>query len=125
LQQVVANSWESGFRGHLDRLLEGYVDWNAGFFHIINNDDIIFQANRTGANSRGYFDNVGKTLRQGVEVGLSGLFFDRWHWSANYTFIDATYQTRFSSLSPAHPLATEALLMCALVAKYQAFLHIS
>lgn len=107
LQQVVANSWESGFRGRLSPLFLGGVDWNAGFFHVTNNDDIIFQADRTGASSRGYFDNVGKTQRQGVEAGLAGLFFERWRWSANYTFINATYQTGFSSLSPAHPMADD------------------
>lgn len=107
LQQVVANSWESGFRGHLGNLLDGHLDWNAGFFYVINDDDIIFQADRTGANSRGYFANVGKTQRQGAELGLSGDFYQRWRWSANYSFIDATYQTGFASLSPAHPLADE------------------
>lgn len=107
LQQVVANSWEGGFRGKLKLLPMGQMNWNAGFFHVINNNDIIFQADRTGASSRGYFDNVGKTQRQGAEAGLSGLFYERWHWSANYTFIDATYQTAFSSLSPAHPGADE------------------
>lgn len=105
LAQVVANSWEAGFRGDLKQLPEGRMHWNAGFFHVINNNDIIFQAQRTGGGgTRGYFENVGKTQRQGAEAGLSGVFFDdRWRWSANYTFIDATYQSAFDSLSPANP----------------------
>jgi outer membrane receptor protein involved in Fe transport len=104
LAQVVANSWEAGFRGRFTKLSDDFdINWNAGFFHVINNDDIIFQADRTGASSRGYFENVGKTQRQGAELGLSGTAYQRLRWTANYTFIDATYQTGFSSLSPAHP----------------------
>jgi len=106
LKQVVANTWESGFRGRLARLAPGPVDWNAGFFHIINNDDIVFQSD-AGVNTRGYFTNVGKTQRQGAEAGLSGLFYERWRWSANYSFIDATYQSPFLSLSPANPNAVD------------------
>ncbi len=107
LAQVVANSWEAGFRGRFTKLSDDFdINWNAGFFHVINNDDIIFQADRTGASSRGYFENVGKTQRQGAELGLSGTAYQRLRWTANYTYIDATYQTGFSSLSPAHPDAS-------------------
>ena len=72
LAQVVANTWEAGFRGDLKRLpFEGTVHWNAGFFHVINNNDIIWQSNGN-VNSMGWFENVGKTQRQGAEAGLSG-----------------------------------------------------
>ncbi|MGY6276631.1 TonB-dependent receptor [Methylomonas sp. MgM2] len=104
LQQVVANNWETGFRGRLKQLMNGYMDWNAGFFHIVNNNDIIWQGDGS-INSMGYFANVGKTQRQGAEVGLSGVFYDRWRWSANYTYIDATYQTSFLSQNAANPEA--------------------
>ena len=106
LAQVVANTWEAGFRGDLKRLpVEGSVHWNAGFFHVINNNDIIWQSNGN-VNSMGWFENVGKTQRQGAEAGLSGLFMDnRLRWSANYTFIDATYQSEFGSPNAAHPQA--------------------
>ena len=111
LAQVVTNSWESGFRGRLKNVDWGYIDWHAGFFHITNNNEIIFQAQRVGGGgTRGYFENVGKTLRQGAEAGLSGEFFDRWRWSANYSYIDATYQASFASLSPAHPEAIDEVI---------------
>lgn len=106
LAQVVANTWESGFRGRLRNLLDGHVDWNAGFFHVVNNNDIIWQGNGA-VNGMGYFANVGKTQRQGAEVGLSGVFYERWRWSANYTFIDASYQTAFLSQNGAHPDADD------------------
>ena len=104
LAQVVANTWEAGFRGDLKRLpFEGRVHWNAGFFHVINNNDIIWQGNGA-VNGMGFFENVGKTQRQGAEAGLAGAFFDnRWRWSANYTFIDAIYQATFATPNAAHP----------------------
>lgn len=109
LQQVVANSWESGFRGRFKNLMDGNVKWNAGFFHVINNNDIVWQGNGA-VNGMGFFENVGKTQRQGAEAGLSGLFFDeRWRWSANYTFIDATYQSSFGSPNGAHPKAIDGV----------------
>ncbi|MCQ8104221.1 TonB-dependent receptor [Methylomonas sp. SURF-2] len=110
LAQVVANTWEAGLRGDLKKLpFEGRVHWNAGFFHVINNNDILWQGNGA-VNGMGYFENVGKTQRQGAEAGLSGLFFDnRWRWSANYTYIDATYQSPFGSPNGAHPDAVDGV----------------
>ena len=109
LQQVVANTWEAGFRGDLKQLPIGRMHWNAGFFHVINNNDILWQGNGA-VNGMGYFENVGKTQRQGAEAGLSGVFFDdRLRWAANYTFIDATYQAYFGSPNGAHPDAVDGV----------------
>lgn len=109
LQQIVANTWEAGFRGDLKQLSIGSMHWNAGFFHVINNNDILWQGNGA-VNGMGYFENVGKTQRQGAEAGLSGLFFDdRLRWAANYTFIDATYQAYFGSPNGAHPNAVDGV----------------
>lgn len=105
LKQVVANTWETGFRGRLNNLLNGHMDWNLGFFHTINNNDIIFQSTGGVAANTGYFANVGQTQRQGIELGLSGKFYDRWRWSSNYSYIDATFQTPFLSHSPNNPAA--------------------
>lgn len=110
LAQVVSNTWETGFRGRLNQLSDDAdIHWNAGFFHVINNNDILWQGNGA-VNGMGYFENVGKTQRQGAEAGLSGLFFDdRWRWSANYTFVDATYQTAFGSPNAANPYAVDGV----------------
>ena len=43
--------------------------------------------------TRGYFSNVGKTKRQGIELGLSGLALDSLNWYISYGFVDATYQS--------------------------------
>jgi outer membrane receptor protein involved in Fe transport len=103
LDQVVATTWEAGFRGQFDNLLDGSLNWNVGYFHTINDDDIIFKSTSAGATNAGYFDNIGKTRRQGFEVGLSTNLFERWRMSTNYSYIDAEYRTAFKSNSPSNP----------------------
>ncbi len=106
LAQVVAKTWEAGFRGNLDELLgKGDLSWNAGFFHTTNHNDIIF--NRGGGSiSEGFFSNVGQTLRYGVETGLSvnvpDLFsdIDDWHFSTNYTYLNARFLDGFTIQNP-------------------------
>ncbi len=105
LDQVVAKTWETGLRGRFRNVLNGHINWNIGYFNAVNHNDIIFQSAGT-ANSSGYFANVGKTQRQGVELGLSSAFFDRWRMSLNYSLIDATYLTPFVAQSPSHPNAS-------------------
>ncbi len=104
LEQVVAKSWEVGFRGNFSNVLDGGVQWNLGYFNTTNHNDIIFQSAGT-ANSAGYFDNVGKTRRQGVELGLSSSFFDRWRMALNYSYINAVFLTPYASHSPSNPYA--------------------
>ncbi|MCQ8182174.1 TonB-dependent receptor [Methylomonas sp. SURF-1] len=105
LKQVVANTFETGLRGRLKNLLPGYLDWNLALFRTINNDDIIFKSTGGVGSNLGYFDNVGSTLRQGVELGLNGNFYERWRWSTHYTYIDASFETGFLSSSPNNPMA--------------------
>ena len=103
LNQVVSTTWEAGFRGRFDDLLDGDVNWNIGLFHTINDDDIIFQSTSSGATNAGFFDNIGKTRRRGIEVGLSTNFFERWRMSTHYSYIDAQFRTAFKSNSPSNP----------------------
>jgi outer membrane receptor protein involved in Fe transport len=85
LKQVVSKTWEAGLRGRIN----GTLKWHAGVFSTTNIDDIMFVAAST---SQGYFENFGKTRRQGLEAGLSGVSGD-WDWGVNYTWLDATYQS--------------------------------
>lgn len=86
LKQVVAKTWEAGFRGGASKALQ----WSAGAFRADNLDDILFVASpQTGY---GYFQNFGKTRRQGLELGVSGSE-GKFSFSANYTLLDATYQS--------------------------------
>ncbi len=86
LKQVITQNWETGFRG----MLPGKVNWSLGYFNILNTNDIQFVAARTSG--YGYFKNFGKTQRQGIEASLYRRVED-WSIGANYTYLDATYQS--------------------------------
>jgi outer membrane receptor protein involved in Fe transport len=89
LEQVVARTVELGLRGNLpdQRLM-----WSADLFHTTNSNDIQFVATATNA---GYFDNVGSTRRQGLDLSLGGKS-GRLTWHVAYSFVDATFQSSFT-----------------------------
>ena len=99
LKKVVAKTWEGGVRGKLDK----NVSWNAGAYTTQNDDDIQFIASGI-VPTQGFFQNVGKTRRQGLELGLNGKF-DALTLAANYGFVDATYESDFVVGSPANSVA--------------------
>ena len=86
LKPVVSHTLETGLRGKFSAALK----WNLSFYETINTNDILFLNVDT---TRGYFSNVGKTKRQGIELGLSGLALDSLNWYISYGFVDATYQS--------------------------------
>jgi outer membrane cobalamin receptor len=87
LEQVVSRTFEAGARGVFAQELH----WSIDLFSTDNTDDIQFVATTT---SQGYFANVGKTRRQGFDLALGGkLAALTWH--ASYSFVDATYRSRF------------------------------
>ncbi|WP_415905772.1 TonB-dependent receptor [Neptuniibacter sp. QD48_55] len=96
LEQVVAKSFEVGVRGNS----AGY-GWSAGAFHTMNHDDIIFQNAGTLA-SEGYFANVGKTRRMGIELAANKQY-ENVAVGISYTWMDATFQTPFNSVSTNNP----------------------
>lgn len=85
LRQVVTRTWEAGLRGTVRGMR-----WNAGVFKADNADDILFVADNSAG--FGYFRNVGKTRRQGLELGLEGRagVLD---FSGSYTWLDATFRS--------------------------------
>lgn len=87
LNQVVAKTYEFGGRGKLT----DSMNWNAGVYHATNHDDIQFVASNLLAGA-GYFKNVGRTQRQGLDLGLNGIA-DKFKWSASYSYIRATYDS--------------------------------
>ena len=104
LEQVVATTFEAGLRGRILGLPADLdINWNAGLFTTTNADDIIFVNSGTGTGS-GFFKNVGDTRRRGLEAGIRG-DWDRLGWFANYSLVDATFETAFTVASANHPLA--------------------
>jgi outer membrane receptor protein involved in Fe transport len=86
LDEVLTRTFEAGLRGRSGSALS----WTAGVFRAENHDDILFVAGeQTGY---GYFRNVGKTRRQGVELGLNGRAAS-FRYGAHYTYLDATFQS--------------------------------
>jgi len=98
LEQVVAKSWEGGFRG----TVANNVQWNVGLFTTTNHDDIIFNTTNALSASEGFFQNAGNTRRQGVELGLSGEQ-GAFSWGANYSYVDAEFRSPITLNSEAHP----------------------
>jgi iron complex outermembrane recepter protein len=91
LDQVISRTWELGARGRLF----GAVDWVVSGFHTDNHDDILFISSGTSA---GFFDNVAKTRRQGLELGLNANY-GKWGWAANYSYIRAQFRSGACILS--------------------------
>lgn len=102
LDQVVSKSWEAGLRGQVKS-----VNWTAGVFHTTNKDDIIFipvDEGVPGNLNNGFFDNVGETKRQGIELGLNGaLVNERLNWFTNYSYVDATFESSFDVYNANNP----------------------
>jgi outer membrane receptor protein involved in Fe transport len=88
LEQVIARTFEVGARGNTD---DKALNWSVDVFHTVNSNDIQFIATTT---SQGYFNNVGKTLRQGADFAVGGKIAHL-SWHVVYSFVDATYQSNF------------------------------
>ena len=88
LKAVVSKTYEAGFRGNFSPQLR----WRAAVFRSTLYDDILF--NQTNA-VQGYFANVGKTRRQGVEVSLDGAN-NRLDYAVAAGWVDATFQSPFT-----------------------------
>jgi iron complex outermembrane recepter protein len=124
LQQVVSHTYEGGLRGELGTSSAAQVatkeqdagatqkpwvlTWSLGVFHTNTTNDIINVASAV-VPMFGYFQNAAKTLREGVEA-KAAYSWDRWTVSANYTFIDATYQTNLILQSPNNPASADGLI---------------
>jgi outer membrane receptor protein involved in Fe transport len=88
LKQVVARTLEVGLRGNPP---DQRLVWSADVFHTINSNDIQFVAAST---NQGYFDNVGSTRRQGIDLAIGGKEGGL-NWHLTYSYVDATFQSSF------------------------------
>jgi iron complex outermembrane receptor protein len=99
---VVSHTIEGGVRGNFGATDRDRLSWAFGMFHTENSDDILDVASAVPL--RGFFQNAGTTLRQGIEAKVN-YRHDRWNAYANYTFIDATYRDALTIASPQNPAA--------------------
>jgi iron complex outermembrane receptor protein len=101
LRQVVAHTTEFGVRGRITDAssVDSRLTWNLGVFRTDLDDDIYGVATSV---SSGFFQNIGATRRQGVEAGLN-YRNDKWSAYANYSYVDATFQSSLTLPSPSNP----------------------
>jgi len=106
LDDIVSKTYEFGAAGRLT----GDLKWNAAIYHAMNHDDIHF-INQNAQNGLGYFDNVGRTRRDGLDVGMSGSGFfgldlfgqgSKFSWSGSYGYVNATYDSDLTLVSDAN-----------------------
>lgn len=104
LAQVVTQTIEANYTTRISN-----VDIMLNVFHSKSKDDIIFQQAGSVA-SRGYFINVDETQRQGIELSL-GSTWEKFSYRVNYNYLDATYESSFTSFSPFNPQGPNRLVM--------------
>jgi iron complex outermembrane recepter protein len=106
LRQVVAHTVEIGARGRLANPAggDGQLSWNLSVFRTVLHDDIYGIATSV---SSGFFQNIGDTRREGIEVGLN---YRERRWSAytNYSLVDATFRSALTVPSPSNPFQDAA-----------------
>jgi len=103
LKKVVSKTAEFGLRGKLAH----ETSWSAAIYRTELTDDIQFISANSGAANAGFFENVGKTRRQGLELSLAtrqGALSG----SVRYSYVDATFQSPFSVHSPSNSSADPA-----------------
>ena len=86
---------EAGARGEINPAWR----WSAAVYNTDLDDDIQFISAGGAATNAGYFDNVGKTRRRGLELG-SSLAAGDLTLLASYSFVRATFQSDFTINSP-------------------------
>ncbi|MFI5345621.1 MAG: TonB-dependent receptor [Elusimicrobiota bacterium] len=101
LHQVVARTYEAGLRGAFEPG-DARAQWSLGAFRTDDTNDILQVA--AAALGRGFFQNAGKTRRQGLEAGVV-VAEKRWRASADLSLIDATFQSPLLLNSPNNPTA--------------------
>ena len=99
LDQVITSTYEASLSRDIPQL---NIKGIATLFHSTSKDDIIFQQAGTVA-SRGYFVNIDKTQRAGAEFSVSGQY-DDFNFDFSYNYLDATFESPFTSFSPMNPL---------------------
>lgn len=103
LAPVIATTYEAGIRGRIGTA----AFYSAAVYRTELKDDIQFIGTGSGAVNAGYFQNVGDTRRQGVELSAGGTWGEV-SVVARYTLLDATYQTGFVESSPNNSSANAA-----------------
>ncbi|MGH8113377.1 MAG: TonB-dependent receptor [Rhodanobacteraceae bacterium] len=93
LKPVVVHTFSVGLRG---KAAGDHLHWNVSPYYSRASNDILTIF--TGGSSQGYFANVPKTVRKGVDLGIGGTA-NRLNWQANLSYVAATYGAPFEELA--------------------------
>ncbi|MFM0043346.1 TonB-dependent receptor [Paraburkholderia sediminicola] len=100
LQPVISKTFEIGARGRIGQA----TTWSAAAYSTTLDNDIEFISTNGATSNQGFFQNVGRTRRQGVE--LSGHSqFGPLAATASYSYVDATYRSSWTESSPSNSSA--------------------
>ena len=92
LPQIKATTYEIGSRGNFPNLFGAdRIEWNFSLYRTDLKDDIYLI---TLPQNQSLFDSIGKTRRQGMEAGVSGVFGNT-RLKLNYALTEATFQDTF------------------------------
>lgn len=99
LKQVVARNWHGGARFE-----KGAVTASLNLWRSDSRDDIRAQASTV--RGRAFFANLGRSRKQGIELGLDG-HRGPWRLHLDYALTDACFRDAFIASSPANPFADD------------------
>jgi hypothetical protein len=111
LDDIVSKTYEAGASGRLPGTM---LKWNAAIYHAMNHDDIHF-INNNAQNGLGYFDNVGRTRRDGLIwvfqvlvclVWICLVKVAKFHGLGSYGYVNATYDSNLDLVSDANSSRT-------------------
>ncbi|CAB3642962.1 Metal-pseudopaline receptor CntO [Paraburkholderia phenoliruptrix] len=100
LQPVISRTFEIGARGRIGHA----TSWSAAVYRTTLDNDIEFIASNGAASNRGFFQNVGRTRRQGFELSARSQPGPL-TVTASYSYIDATYRSAWTENSPSNSSA--------------------
>ncbi|TAL96504.1 MAG: TonB-dependent receptor [Paraburkholderia sp.] len=100
LKPVVSKTFEIGARGRVGSA----TSWSAAIYSTTLDNDIQFVSSNGAASSLGFFQNVGKTRRQGLELA-GRTQYGPVGFSASYSYVDATYRSSWTENSASNSSA--------------------
>ena len=103
LPQVRAETFDLGARGRWGDFLQ----WNIGYYRTELKNDIYMV---TYFGNQNFFDSIGKTRRQGIEMGLNGEM-GKARFGLNYALTDAKFRNTFVTGGDANSSATTPIVI--------------
>lgn len=100
LKPVISKTFEVGARGRIGQS----TTWSASAYSTTLDDDIEFISANGASSSEGFFQNVGRTRRQGLELAGHSRFGPV-GVTASYSYVDATYRSTWTESSSSNSSA--------------------